>query len=245
MRGNPYSRGFDPMKSRSERRKEKQAKVAKSKRAIRLKKRLGRIAARKFAGQEDSHMTALMESYILRRKAERAAAKAKNALQDGTGALDAAHSPAKKTDVEESEMDDGEGSEDFSLGSVADSAFEMDSAGDDDDGRHHGISTTQRRPAPRKEQGEVGSGSRERRGSARGRGLTETTAKKDITSLHGKRVHGSTANRGREGARGAHAPQRGGRDSGRLGETAQQRQNLRRSARVHERPCKVPTRTLY
>lgn len=59
------------MLTRSERRAERARKVATSKRSIRLKKRLGRLAAKKFAHQEDSHTTTLMESYILRRKEER------------------------------------------------------------------------------------------------------------------------------------------------------------------------------
>ncbi|TPP43699.1 hypothetical protein CGC21_20490 [Leishmania donovani] len=126
MRGNLYSRGFDPMKSRSERRKEKQAKLAKTKRVIRLKKRLGRIAARKFAVQEDSHMTALMESYILRRKAERAAEKAKDAPKDGAEASGEGGLAGKGSGAEESEMDEDEGSDSSSLGSRANSAFDVD-----------------------------------------------------------------------------------------------------------------------
>lgn len=67
------------MKSRSQKRKEKKEKLAKTGRVIRLKKRLTRIHKKKCADQQDSHMTAIMESYILKRKAERKAAKEKEA----------------------------------------------------------------------------------------------------------------------------------------------------------------------
>ncbi|CCW70663.1 unnamed protein product [Phytomonas sp. Hart1] len=72
MRGNRLARGGDPMKTRSQRRKEKKERLSQTNRVKRLQKRLGRIASRNFARQEDAHSTSLMESYILRRKKERA-----------------------------------------------------------------------------------------------------------------------------------------------------------------------------
>eukprot|EP00796_Vickermania_ingenoplastis_P013252 gene13252-9095_t len=77
MRGNRLARGGDPMKTRSQKRKEKKEKLAKTGRVIRLKKRLTRIHKKKCAEQQDSHMTAIMEAYILKRKAERKAEKEK------------------------------------------------------------------------------------------------------------------------------------------------------------------------
>ncbi|KAG5495486.1 hypothetical protein GH5_03147 [Leishmania sp. Ghana 2012 LV757] len=235
MRGNPYSRGFDPMKSRSERRKEKQAKLAKTKRVVRLKKHLGRIAARKFAGQEDSHMTALMESYILRRKAERAAEKAKKVPQDGPGGPGETRSSATDDAVEESERDENRGSDGFSVSTEADSAFELDNADDDNEGYRDDISTSRGRAAASRQPGHVRGGNGPLRGSARGRGGASTAARKDTAPPHGKRGRGSAVDRGGGGAR----------DSGRVGESAQQRQNPRRNARFHERSCRVLTRSLY
>ncbi|CCW62830.1 unnamed protein product [Phytomonas sp. EM1] len=95
MRGNRLARGGDPMKTRSQRRKEKKEKLSKTNRVKRLKKRLGRIASRDFARQEDAHTTSLMESYILRRKKERAEERAKAAQEKGEKGL----SPAVGGDV--------------------------------------------------------------------------------------------------------------------------------------------------
>ncbi|CAD2216250.1 hypothetical protein ADEAN_000371100 [Angomonas deanei] len=85
MRGNRLARGGDPMKSRSERRKERQKKISKSGRAIRLKKRLSRIRGHDASKQKDGHTTAIMESYILRRKAERAEEKRRREEEEGDG----------------------------------------------------------------------------------------------------------------------------------------------------------------
>ncbi|KAG5470996.1 hypothetical protein CUR178_02303 [Leishmania enriettii] len=245
MRGNPYSRGFDPMKSRSERRKEKQAKLAKTKRVVRLKKRLGRIAARKFAGQEDSHMTALMESYILRRKAERAAEKAKKVPQDSPGAPGEPASSAEDDAVEESERGECGGSDRFSVSSEAHSAFELGNADDDNEGYRDDISTPRGHAVAIRQPGRVRGGSGPRRGSARGRGGASTAARKDTAPLHSKRGRGSAVDRGGGGARGVRAAMRGGRDSGRVGDSAQQRQNPRKNARFHERSCRLPARSFY
>ena len=68
MRGNPYSRGGDPMMSRREKRNMKKAKLAKTGRVQRLKKRLTGIHQRKVKHEGNVHTTALMESYIVRRK---------------------------------------------------------------------------------------------------------------------------------------------------------------------------------
>lgn len=237
MRGNLYSRGFDPMKSRSERRKEKQAKLAKTKRVIRLKRRLGRIAARKFAGQEDSHMTALMESYILRRKAERAAEKAKEASKDGTGGPGETGLAGEGSGAEESEMDEDEGSDSSSLDSGADSAFEVHDA--DDDGEEEDISSSRRRAVQRKQAGFARGGTAPRRGGA------SLAAKKDTTAPGGRHGRGGGAGRGRQGFRGGHLAQRGGRGSARGGQSAHNRQNTSRNASCHQRSPKVPTRSLY
>ncbi|KAK7199783.1 hypothetical protein NESM_000025100 [Novymonas esmeraldas] len=258
MRGNPYSRGFDPLKPRSERRREKQAKLAKTKRVIRLKKRLGRIAARKFAGQEDSHMTALMESYILRRKAERAAEKAKEDPQAAaaTGSSGDVGSSGDNSDAEESgsgtEVDaDDSASEAFSLGSGADSAFEL--GGDDDDGDSDGTeeeeeeddgdtAAARRRGAQQRQKGAVRGGSRGRGGPVRGgsrgrggRGGASWAAKKDATPADGKHRRGGGAG-GRGGQRGRGGSRGGGSAS---------HGNASSHARFHERSRKVPTRSLY
>lgn len=78
MRGSRLVRGGDPMKTRSQKRKEKKQKLAKTGRVIRQKKRLNRIYKKKCEVQQDSHMTAIMEAYILKRKAERRIEKEKS-----------------------------------------------------------------------------------------------------------------------------------------------------------------------
>lgn len=82
MRGKRLVRGGDPMKTRSQKRKEKKEKLAKTGRVMRLKKRLARIQKKKCADQQDSHMTAIMEAYILKRKAERKAEKERKAKEE-------------------------------------------------------------------------------------------------------------------------------------------------------------------
>ncbi|KAG5496241.1 hypothetical protein JKF63_02542 [Porcisia hertigi] len=242
MRGNPYSRGFDPMKSRSERRKEKQAKLSKTKRVIRLKKRLGRITARKFAGQEESHMSALMESYILRRKAERAAEKAKESSQEVSGEPGGARSSAEGRGPEQGEGDNDDDSGTSTLGSTADSVFEMDGA-DDGEGVVHGdIATSRRRAAQRKR------GSSARGGGAEGAGRRHRRGN-DNASWPGKRDNIASGHQHQHN----HASRRGQGEHHVKGERAvqctdqkvQDRHTRRSSARIHDRSRKVPTRSLY
>ncbi|KPI90780.1 hypothetical protein ABL78_0013 [Leptomonas seymouri] len=230
-RGNPYARGGDVMKTRSEKRKEKQAKLAKTNRVIRLKRRLGRIAAKKFAGQEDSHMTALMESYILRRKAERAAEKAKE--QQSEDSIRGEKNAAGSSDGEAAEEDE-EGSDDFSLGSGDDdSAFEMDGSEDDTDaGEEEGedIAIARRKAAEAKGRHQAS------RGAFRGgRSNGSWSSKRESTVAPKQRG-------GRGGASGA---QRGrGRGGGRGGQHASKLRGT--DARSYQqRPRKVPTRSLY
>jgi hypothetical protein len=73
MKGNKYSKGGDPMKSRAKRRRDKKQKMAQSPRAVRLRTKLKVIRERKDKKQGNVHTTALMESFVLRRKAERRA----------------------------------------------------------------------------------------------------------------------------------------------------------------------------
>ena len=86
MRGNRYALGADPMKSRARRKREKEGKMKRAPRAQRLHRRLRRIDGHKSKLQKDGHMSALMESYALRRQKERraaAAAKAAPPRDDG------------------------------------------------------------------------------------------------------------------------------------------------------------------
>ncbi|PBJ70607.1 hypothetical protein BCY84_18312 [Trypanosoma cruzi cruzi] len=76
MRGNRLARRGDPMKTRSQRRKERRERISRTNRAQREKKRVARFTARKCMREEDQHMTAIMESYARRRKAERDAERA-------------------------------------------------------------------------------------------------------------------------------------------------------------------------
>ena len=89
MRGNPYSRGGDPMMSRREKRNMKKAKLAKTGRVQRLKKRLTGIHQRKVKHEGNVHTTALMESYIVRRKEARAAEKKAAEAEEAKKAADA------------------------------------------------------------------------------------------------------------------------------------------------------------
>lgn len=105
MRGNPYARGGDPMKSRATQRKEKRAKLAQTGRVKRLRSRLRGIRDRSDKREGNHHMTALMESYVARRKQERAAEKkkreeeeAKNEEPKGRGDQDQASAPAPQND---------------------------------------------------------------------------------------------------------------------------------------------------
>ena len=77
MKGNAYVRGGDPMKTLSQRRKEKHAKLGRTKRVMRLKSRLRGIRGRQDKKEGNHHTTALMESYVVRRKAARAEEKRK------------------------------------------------------------------------------------------------------------------------------------------------------------------------
>lgn len=76
MRGNRLARRGDPMKTRSERRRERKKKISSSSWAQRARKRLCRVIAKRCAREEDSHMTAIMQSYAIRRKAQRDAERA-------------------------------------------------------------------------------------------------------------------------------------------------------------------------
>ena len=74
MKGNKLAgRGGDPMKSRRQKRLEKQKKLAGTNRVKRLKSRLGRLRRVADTKQGNSHTASLMESYVMRRKAERKA----------------------------------------------------------------------------------------------------------------------------------------------------------------------------
>jgi hypothetical protein len=77
MRNNYWASGADPMKSRSQRARDKKKKIARSNRSQRLKRRLGKIGDYKVKKQQQGHMTALMESYALRRQKERLEEKKK------------------------------------------------------------------------------------------------------------------------------------------------------------------------
>ena len=65
------------MKTLSQRRKEKHAKLGRTKRVMRLKSRLRGIRGRQDKKEGNHHTTALMESYVVRRKAARAEEQAK------------------------------------------------------------------------------------------------------------------------------------------------------------------------
>ena len=89
MRGNPYARGGDPMKSKALKRKEKRAKLATTGRVKRLNNRLRGIRQRSDKREGNHHMTALMESYVVRRKTERSAANAKEGAEKNNKATSA------------------------------------------------------------------------------------------------------------------------------------------------------------
>ncbi|CUF58338.1 Hypothetical protein, putative [Bodo saltans] len=82
MRGNRYSRGGDPMKSKAILRKEKRAKLEQTGRVKRLRTRLRGIRDRSDKKEGNHHTTALMESFVTRRKEERAAEKKKKAQEE-------------------------------------------------------------------------------------------------------------------------------------------------------------------
>ncbi|RNF04793.1 hypothetical protein TraAM80_04919 [Trypanosoma rangeli] len=82
MRGNRLARSGDPMKTRSQRRKERRERISRTNRAQRERRRIGRFVARKCVREEDQHMTAIMESYAKRRKAERDAERAAQQQQE-------------------------------------------------------------------------------------------------------------------------------------------------------------------
>jgi hypothetical protein len=238
-RGNPYARGGDVMKTRSEKRKEKEAKLAKTNRVKRLKRRLGRIAAKKFAGQKDSHMTALMESYILRRKAERAAEKA--AQEQSEAGTQSSVVDAEAMEAVESE--EGSGSDAFSLSSGADdSAFDMDGDEPEDEDDDEDIPTSRQRAAEAKRRPSPQHPSRARggrggRGGGSGGGNVGRSwnAKKETTAA--KRFDS------REGRGGSCSFQRG-RSAARGGQRAAN-QRVTNDRGYAQRSQKVPTRSLY
>ncbi|ESL09615.1 hypothetical protein TRSC58_02662 [Trypanosoma rangeli SC58] len=82
MRGNRLARSGDPMKTRSQRRKERRERISRTNRAQRERRRIRRFGARKCMREEDQHMTAIMESYAKRRKAERDAERAAQREQE-------------------------------------------------------------------------------------------------------------------------------------------------------------------
>lgn len=82
MKGNQYSKGGDPMLTRSEKRRQKKAKLATTGRVMRLHSRLKGIRNRKDKREGNHHTTALMESYVTRRKQQRAEEKKKQAELD-------------------------------------------------------------------------------------------------------------------------------------------------------------------
>lgn len=255
-RGNPYARGGDVMKTRSEKRKEKQAKLAKTNRVIRLKRRLGRIAAKKFAGQEDSHMTALMESYIVRRKAERAAEKAKeeqNAGVSGDHDDEAGSDFVAEGDSEEGGSDydgeggsEGSGSDAFSLGSGADdSAFEMED--DEDSEEEVDIATSRRRAAEAKrhQQQEAQQRGQQRSNASRGgfrggRGGSWNAKREGADEPKRFGGRGGGGGRGGRGGRGGASSHPRGRGSGGRGG-----QRTVSASSYNQRSRKVPTRSLY
>jgi hypothetical protein len=76
------------MMTRSEKRKTREARLAKTNRVKRLKSRLKGIHNRRARHQGNCHVTALMESYVLRRKAERMDQKRKSEPAEGSGTQD-------------------------------------------------------------------------------------------------------------------------------------------------------------
>eukprot|EP00658_Telonema_sp_P-2_P076834 TRINITY_DN6811_c0_g1_i1.p1 TRINITY_DN6811_c0_g1~~TRINITY_DN6811_c0_g1_i1.p1 ORF type:complete len:279 (-),score=120.00 TRINITY_DN6811_c0_g1_i1:156-992(-) len=77
MRGNKYARKFDVTKTRKERKHEKKRALSRTNRVKRLKRKLGAMKEHKEVKQKGSHTSALMESYVLRRKKERQIEKEK------------------------------------------------------------------------------------------------------------------------------------------------------------------------
>ncbi len=67
------------MKTRGQRKREQKAKLARSPREQRLKRRLARIETRKVHKQNNTHVAALMESYALRQMKKRDEARAAKA----------------------------------------------------------------------------------------------------------------------------------------------------------------------
>jgi hypothetical protein len=83
MRGNRYvGRGGDPMKSKKQKRKEMGKKLAKTNRVQRLKRRLGKLHKIKTKKEVGGHVSALMESFVMRRKAERKAEREKRRAEE-------------------------------------------------------------------------------------------------------------------------------------------------------------------
>jgi len=77
MRGNKYARKFDVTKTRKVRKHEKKRALSRTNRVKRLKRKLGAMKEHKEVKQKGSHTSALMESYVLRRKKERQIEKEK------------------------------------------------------------------------------------------------------------------------------------------------------------------------
>ena len=84
MRGNPYARGPDRSKSRSKRQRDQARRLARSPHHQRLRCRLRRIESQKAKRRKEGHVTALMESYVLRRQKARAAEKGKTTSPSDT-----------------------------------------------------------------------------------------------------------------------------------------------------------------
>lgn len=82
MRGNKTVRGGDPFRTLGQRKRDRKAKIARSPRAIRLNKVLGRVKNHKNQLQQKSHVTALMESMALRRQKQRAEEKRKRVEEE-------------------------------------------------------------------------------------------------------------------------------------------------------------------
>jgi hypothetical protein len=101
MRGNRCVRAGDPLKSRRQRKRDKAEKIRKSRRGQSFAKKKLEVAARNAKRQTNSHVAALMESFVLRRKAVRKALQPKksNAASQRSSSTEAAAPPAKTAPV--------------------------------------------------------------------------------------------------------------------------------------------------
>ena len=75
MKGNKLIRGGDPDKSRKQRKRDKTEKMRKSKRGQRLQRKMNQVKERRDKRQTNGHTAVLMESFVVRRKAVRKAAR--------------------------------------------------------------------------------------------------------------------------------------------------------------------------